>query len=280
MLRTAFIGSRNAFDRYICGWLAERSDLRLILWTNRLSWAHSGPGRPARIARRFWGRLRRHGPLRAADEFLYYVLYRAFLARADSRNVYRVLPPPPRSIDAIPQIEVDDIRSDALHSRIAAEQLDAAFSMCIDQFLPRRLVETPRLGTFLWHEGITPEYRGVHSPFWALARGDHERLGYTLLRMNQVLDAGPIYVQGRARDVDPHRDWHGFIGHKAILDSLPEVERLLVELEAGRARPIERPGAVDGYWSYPRAGALARIAARRWLRRLGRAPRGSPDRKT
>jgi hypothetical protein len=29
------------------------------------------------------------------------------------------------------------------------------------------------------------------------------------------------------------------------------VERLLADLEAGTARPLERPGARDGYYTYP-----------------------------
>ena len=157
------------------------------------------------------------------------------------------------------------IKDPKLLCEIKAMDLDALLAMCIDVYLPGELIQIPRYGSFLWHEGITPEYRGVHSPFWALANSDYERLGYTLLKMNTKLDAGDIYVQGLVQDIDPMKDWHGYIGHKAILDSLPKAKVFLRELEENRAKPIQRPDAIDGYYSYPTATTLMKIAWNRWI---------------
>lgn len=264
MLRTGFIGNENFFDRFVCEWLAERTDLKIILWTNRLAWAGSrGPGRGRRVLGRFVSRARRRGTLRALDEALYYALYRGFVQKKEVAKLKRLIGDrtgsPRRPISEIEQVEIADIRSPDLARRLEDLGLDALFAMCVDVYLPRNLIGIPRYGAFLWHEGITPEYRGVYSPFWALARKDYGRLGYTLLKMNEKLDAGEVYVQGRAKDIDPHRDWHSFIGHKAILDSLPEVESFLRDLERGKQAPLERAGAEDGYYSYPTASAFARI---------------------
>jgi methionyl-tRNA formyltransferase len=147
------------------------------------------------------------------------------------------------------------------------------FAMCIDVYLPERLIDLPRLGTFLWHEGITPDYRGVYSPFWALSNEDHENLGYTLLRMNHKLDAGDIYLQGKAENIDAFEDWHSYIGHKAVLDSLPSAQILLEAMATDRHQPLARPNAKDAYYSYPTATKLLKIALRRqFAKSFGKGP--------
>jgi hypothetical protein len=271
MLKTAFVGNDNAFDRVMCEWLSEHSDLSLLVWTNKLAWAHGGKGRASRVRTRFFQRARRNGYLRAIDESLYYLVYRRLLQRRERAQIQEALKLTPRHprkpLSEIPQVIPEDIKSQALLSQIESLKLDAMFSMCIDVYLPTRLINAPKCGSFLWHEGITPEYRGVYSPFWALVKKDYDRLGYTLLKMNKTLDAGEVFVQGNVKDIDPMKDWHSYIGHKAVLDSLPEVKRFLVELEEGRHKPISRPNAVDGYYSYPTLSSLLKIMVHRTSRR-------------
>lgn len=264
MLRTAFIGNDNAFDRKMCEWLSEHTELGLIIWTNSMSWS-SGRGSSAARKRveRFRSRARRYGVFRTANEILYFIIYRALYAAEEQRRLRELVRSREFSaktkLDDIRQIRPDSISTDELHNAVQSERLDAMFAMCIDVYLPERLVQTPRLGTYLWHEGITPEYRGVHSPFWALANGDHENLGYTLLKMNSKLDAGDVYVQGKVERIDPMKDLHCYIGHKAIFDSLPGVRQFLDDLEAGRQRVISRPEARDRYYSYPTGTKLLKI---------------------
>jgi methionyl-tRNA formyltransferase len=205
--------------------------------------------------------------LRTLDEALYYFLYRRFLTRTETSKLQRLVAAakcsPRRPLSDIPQLQPTDIRSPDLQRTIESMRLDAMFAMCIDVFLPAALINAPKHGSFLWHEGITPEYRGVYSPFWALVNRDYSRLGYTLLKMNAKLDAGDVYVQGPVESVDLERDWHSYIGHKAILDSLPATLDFLRALEGGVHRPIVRESAHDGYYSYPTASGLLKIAAQR-----------------
>jgi methionyl-tRNA formyltransferase len=185
---------------------------------------------------------------------------------------------PRRPLASIRQFRPDSIKSPDLAAALKSARLDAIFSMCIDVYLPKAVRDVARHGIFLWHEGITPEYRGVYSPFWALVNGDYRNIGYTLLKVNEKLDAGDIYLQARMHTLDPTRDWHTYIGHKAILESLPQVEIFLEQLECGRARPITRPNAVDRFYSYPTATALLRLAFRRWKNRwLGVLPLRQPQ---
>jgi len=271
MLRTGFIGSDNLFDKYICGWLRQHSDLRVIIWIDELRWA-VGPGRWRKIAVRYRERATRYGWPRAIDEALYYALYHPFLRGRDSRKLRSTIEAMAADadtvVDEIRQIRTSDIQSPEVLEAIKGERLDALFAMCVDVLLPESLISAPRLGAYLWHEGITPEYRGVHPAFWALANRDYGRLGYTLLRMNMKLDAGDVFVQGRVRDVDPLADSPFYIAHKAILDSLPETERFLNEAERGEHVRLERVAHQDRLYSYPTASALAKIIWHRRRRKL------------
>src|SRR5262245_63570255 len=264
MLKTAFVGRPNYFDQRLCEWLSEHSDLSLILWIG--SWATEAKG----VVRRFRERLRLKGPLRAINEFLYYATYRLTLMGDEERKIKAAMdgvrPRPRRALAEIPQVQIEDVRSPALPGLVHDSRIDAMFATCVDAYFPRPLIDAPRLGSFLWHEGFTPEYRGAYPAFWTLVNQDYERLGYTLLRMNEKLDAGEVFVQGRVRCCDPRRDWHSYLGHKSIVDSLPEVERFLIALEEGRARPIARGDARDGYYSYPTATAFLLLMWRRLWR--------------
>lgn len=268
MLKTAFIGNENFYDRKICEWLSEHTNLSLIIWTNKLAWSNSVTGnRRKKVIKRFIKRSSRYGKLRTINEFIYYALYRTFLARNETTKIKKLIEntevKPKKSLSDIKQVRPDSIKSKELLKEVKEADLDAMFAMCIDVYLPKNLIETPRYGTFLWHEGITPNYRGVYSPFWALVNEDYDNLGYTLLKMNSKLDAGEVYVQGRAENIDLKQDWHSYIGHKAVLDSLPEVEKFLVELENNQHKEIDKSDAEDGYYSYPTASALLKLAFRR-----------------
>ncbi|MFN0279984.1 MAG: formyltransferase family protein [Pyrinomonadaceae bacterium] len=268
MLRTAFIGNENFYDQKICEWLSQHTDLSLIIWTDKMTWSFNDDGqRNKRIKKRFIERSKKYGKLRAANEFLYYILYRKFIGRDDLSKVRSAVDSievrPKRDLSQIEQIRPDNIKSKELQDAVEACKLDAMFAMCIDVYLPKALINTPKYGTFLWHEGITPNYRGVYSPFWALVNKDYDNLGYTLLRMNSKLDAGEVYVQGKAENIDLVNDWHSYIGHKAVLDSLPKIELFLKDLNANQHRPIDRSNAQDGYYSYPTASSLLKLMMER-----------------
>jgi len=138
--------------------------------------------------------------------------------------------------------------------------------MCTNDYFSRELREIPRFGAFLWHEGFTPEYRGLYAPFWTVSALDFDRIGSTLLRMSDSFDAGDPFVQEPARDVDPFTDGPLFLGHKAIYDSLPAVECFLKELENGIARPLDHAGRESRIYTYPGLSDL--IHQRLSLRRV------------
>jgi hypothetical protein len=247
----------------------------LIIWTDQLEWS-AGPRRWRKIGARYRARAKRFGWVRVVDEILYFAVYHVFLRRRDARRIRALIEGVvadggrPRSMDEVEQVRADireirpdDIQAPEILKAIRDDGLDALFSVCVSVLLPEPLITTPRLGAYLWHEGITPEYRGVHSAFWALANGDPAKLGYTLLKMNMKVDGGDVFVQGTVRDIDPVRDPPNYIGHKAIVDSLDETELFLKALEREEQVPLELEPSED------RISALVRIGRRRWRARLG-----------
>jgi methionyl-tRNA formyltransferase len=146
-------------------------------------------------------------------------------------------------------------------------------AMCTNDWFGHELRAIPPLGILLWHDGITPEYRGLYAPFWAVRNLDFDRIGYTLLRVNDDYDAGEVLVQGTVRDVDPFTQGHLYLGHRVIYESLPAVERLLRALARGEVRALERPGVASRLYTYP--GLTDLVRQRRALRRARQAPRTS-----
>ena len=46
------------------------------------------------------------------------------------------------------------------------------------------------------HPGITPIYRGAHSPFWAIYNDDIQNIGWTCFLLDSGVDTGPYIKQG------------------------------------------------------------------------------------
>ncbi|HYX20723.1 MAG TPA: formyltransferase family protein, partial [Thermoanaerobaculia bacterium] len=227
-LRTVFLGNETPLTRALCRWLANRTDLKLIVWTDLISWPHR-PSIAARIGRRLLARVRRKGVLRVVNEAAYYVIY-ALILRPGEENRIRQLTEQFASeirgdLGDVHQIRPVALRDTRLLERVRSLDLDAGFATCTHAYFPKELIRAPRHGVFLWHEGITPEYRGVYPAFWALYRDDLASIGYSLLRMTDRLDAGPVFAQGPVSGADFERDWYCYLSAKSVVDSLPEVGR-------------------------------------------------------
>jgi hypothetical protein len=263
MLRTVLIGPREFdFAQVLAHWLANRSNLVGAVWTDATAWQSSWTSRVQFVQRR----LKRYGPIKVLDEAMMFAWYRAFGLSRDVRNLQDRITNPYWARHGSQRwtgdaIATDDVNAPAVLQFLSSHQPDAIFSVCILNYFGQDIRGIPRLGIFLWHDGITPEYRGVYSPFWAIHNLDWANVGCSLLRINATLDGGDVYVQSSASEVDYRRQGHAYIGHKAIADSLPGVERLLRELEQGTARPLDRSTSIPCYYTYPGFSDLIR---QRW----------------
>jgi len=267
MLRTVLIGPKHfSFVQMLAHWLASRSKLTGAVWTDATAWNTSWTGRAKFTMRR----LKRHGLIKVTDEVLFFLYYRSFLLRRDNRDVKKRIVEPYWATHGGnywtgDSIATDNVNSPAVLEFLTSLRADIVFTVCILNYFEEEIRAIPKLGVFLWHEGITPEYKGVYSAFWAIHNRDFGKVGYTLLKMNDVIDGGEVFAQGPAVDIDYRRDGQGYIAHKAIYDSLPDVERLLLELEHGTAQPLDRSDRNPMYYTYPGLTDLIRQRFRLWM---------------
>ncbi|HLI95342.1 MAG TPA: formyltransferase family protein [Candidatus Baltobacteraceae bacterium] len=252
MLRSVFVGFDNDLNRLFAHWMAQNSNLVGCVWIpSTTQWLTSKKGKVDFLRQR----LKKRGLFKTIDEVLFFLLYHSNeKTNANTRAASALVKEYWDNADFngwgafFPTRAIND---PMVIRYVQGLQPDIIVSHCIHQYFGKKLREIPRLGAYLLHIGILPEYRGLYSPFWTMHNADFENFGYTLFRLSDGLDAGEAYVQGRLSNVDIARDNHILIEYKAVLASLPPIAQFFSDLENGTAAPIERANAVPGYYSYP-----------------------------
>src|SRR5688572_1041513 len=176
-------------------------------------------GRLWRAARR---EFRRVGLLGLLDVAAFRVFARLWLARGDAawRNqaLLDLRAKYPANLDAVPRIVVTSPNAPEARDFMARLKPDVAIARC-KMILKRDVFELPRVGTFVLHPGICPEYRNAHGCFWALVNRDLGRVGMTLLRVDAGIDTGPAYLHATC-DIDEVRESHTQIQYRTVLENL------------------------------------------------------------
>jgi hypothetical protein len=264
VLKAVFLSRENELNSIFADWLSTQTDLRAVMWrVGRYSWAWR-----ARWLRRS---LKREGLIGTLDR----ILFRLWLLR--SREIsdgwkqlvsdVRDACPAVGHAASVPKINVSSVNAPEGVALLRSLEPDVVIVNCMSQILSDEVLSVPRLGTFIYHECFTPEYRGAHTIFWALANGDHDKIGYTLLKANSRIDGGEVYAQGPTA-LDPLATPLGYIGHWALFEGLPDIARVLRELEAGTARPIDITGRQGHYYNHFPYSRLRQILQRRSERNL------------
>ena len=261
-MRVVFVGRRTGFNNGLAHWLDKHYSLQGAFYIEE------GWNRRRERFRAVWKRAKRVGPLRIADELLFYGYYLRRYGRGDERLWEAELPaqfrnPPP--LDA-PTYSCEDIHEPRWLDAIAALEPDIILSVCAKTIFRPSLFELPKMGMFILHEGVTPEYRGLHTAGWALLRGEPEYVGFSLLKADRSIDGGPILCQGAYPDALRWGFHWRFMGHRALLHGLPEMKAALDGLYArgGYFEPVSQSGRASHNYSWIRFSDYLR-----WRRRLG-----------
>jgi hypothetical protein len=212
-----------------------------------------------RLRKRISREVRRVGWLRFLDVLAFRVYYRLAQAAGDRawerRELDRLRAWYPDRPDA-PEIVVSSPNSAEAQAFIAAQQPDLVIARC-KTLLSERIFSIPKLGTFVMHPGICPEYRNAHGCFWAMASGDHANVGMTLLRIDRGVDTGPVFGYFRV-DADPAES-HVVTQHRSVLDHLDAIREKLLEIERGTAMPIDTAGHSSATWGQPWLTAALKV---------------------
>jgi methionyl-tRNA formyltransferase len=76
--------------------------------------------------------------------------------------------------------------------------VDLMFVVSWRYMIPSTVYRRPRLGTFVFHDSLLPEYRGFSPTIWAIINGE-DHSGVTLFEIAEEIDAGDIVDQERVR---------------------------------------------------------------------------------
>ena len=247
MLKSVFVGRENVFNLVLANWLAHHTHLDGVVWADA--------GRYSSNWRSKWLKrsIKRDGVPTTIDR----MLFSFFFGRSEERKAgtkrmnqdVRAAFPYESARDKTQQLWADSMRTKEVERFLKDINPDLIFVNCISQLIPRRVCELPRLGLFIYHEGVTPEYKGMHCPLWAISNGDNDKVGYTLLKADQSFDGGPVAVQG-VTSLDPLATSLGYTGHWSLAEGFPQIAEFLQNLEAGTEEYLDTNGRVPGYYSY------------------------------
>jgi hypothetical protein len=259
-LRTLLICHEGAplHEEGLARWLASFSTLAGVLVLRE------PPGRTKQRVKREW---KRAGAAGFADVVAFRAYYRAVHAAADHAWVGRTLDalraryaPVPADV---PRLVAQSPNSPESEAFVRAGAPDMAFALC-KTLIKKSVFSAPRLGTYVFHPGVCPEYRNAHGCFWALAERDVHRVGMTLLRIDEGVDTGPVYGYF-SYAFDEVAESHYVIQNRVVLDNLDALRDTLGAIRDGTAPTVDTHGRPSAVWGQPRLSAWLRWkrAARR-----------------
>jgi hypothetical protein len=237
---------------------------------------HDNGKRKWRAAKR---EIRRVGLLGFADVAAFRLYSRLVLARGDAswkeRELARLRESYPADLSSVPQVVVADPNSAETREFLLSVAPDLVIARC-KFILEPAIFRIARCGTYVLHPGICPEYRNAHGCFWALATRDLDRVGMTLLRIDEGIDTGPVFLHASC-PIDEVRESHIVIQYRVVFENLGAIGRTLLSIAAGQEpQPVSVAGRRSATWGQPR---LTEYLKWKWLARRGsrlRAEVGEP----
>ncbi|HXG66244.1 MAG TPA: formyltransferase family protein [Blastocatellia bacterium] len=244
-MRTALICHEGApLDREgLARWLASFSNLVGVVVLRETN---------QRMQRRVRREIKRVGVMRFMDVIAFRLYYRLFLAGKDRQwqkrklDQLRSIYPEVNGVPVLYTHSPNSAEAEAFIRRISP---DILLARC-KTLLKESVFSLPSKGTFVMHPGICPEYRNAHGCFWALANGDLNKVGMTLLRIDKGVDTGPVYGY-YDYDYDEAKESHVVIQHRVVLENLDKLEKKFMEIYTGQAAPLDTTGRASATWGQP-----------------------------
>jgi hypothetical protein len=222
---------------------------------------------------RLWRRIRREasrvGPLRFLDVLAYRVYERLALAPADRAwqrgALERLCAAYPPLSPRTPIHVTSNQNTLEAAAFIRACGPDVMLARC-KSLLKREVFTLPARGTFVLHPGVCPEYRNAHGCFWALANDDLQKVGTTLLQIDEGVDTGPVYGYfGYAYDEVAESPF--VIQGRVVLENLDAIRQALIDVADGRAARLDVSGRPSAVWGQPWLTKYLYWKSRAWRRR-------------
>ena len=229
--------------------------------------------------RYLWKRAERLGFFKVLDELGLRLCWTLFKSWGDHRSLKHLIAETQRSLPSSyqrpPVHHIDNINSDAGRQVLRELEPDVCVLM-VHPILSKKTFSIPPLGMLVFHPGVTPEYRGPHSAFWATVNNEFWGIGWSLLRVDEGIDTGPVLAQGSCTSVHPLEETHVMMQHVSHIEGTRHVAKVLRRLERGEQPRVELVNRRSTNYTHPGLTEYIRfLRVRRELRR-GRAPQGAP----
>lgn len=225
----------------LAAWMASFSQLAGVLVLRETA---------ERKKKRIRREIQRVGWPRFIDVLAFRLYYQVFLAAKDriweQQTVARLCAKYSRS--SARELIAPTPNTKEAEAFIRGAQPDLIVARC-KTLLAERIFTIPTIGTFVMHPGISPEYRNAHGCFWAVAGGDVERVGMTLLQIDKGVDTGPVYGYFYAKP-QPNES-HIVLQHRAVFDNLDAIREKLEQIAGGTAPRIDTTGRKSAEWGQP-----------------------------
>ncbi len=258
-MRICFYTFQSPVTRYVARLLMASGRLSAVILQSPMT----ASGKVRLLARR----AHRYGLAKAIDELCFSVYHRLFVQGADERLRRAVFPrgfSAPLAAGGVPVYEVASLNSDDGKGLLRRLEPDVVL-MESRELLDREVLAIPRLGFIGCHPGILPDYRGVYAPFWARSRGEPEKVGWSIYRADDGLDAGALIAKRSSPPQFPLR-------HFKV-----ESERLMVEGASELLKAAEAAGQDAAAGSAPPAspgGVFTHIGLSDYVKAAWRTARG------
>lgn len=244
--RIVFIGRDTDFNRRFVKELSRSHRMVACMFVEQNRKSLGG------MTERIRKRISKYGILKVLDELAFHVLDRSVLRRNES-VFFKEKPEffQPTQLD-MPLHYWANVNCVECYEVLKELSPDVILSMCCNVHFSRSLFLIPNYGTYVLHEGILPQYRGLHSTLWALAKKDYDNLGCTLFQVNERIDDGKIILQHKINGPSSCQNW-GWAAHKAIIDSIEPIANVLAKLKRdGYVAPIGNIAGERKYYTWMR----------------------------
>lgn len=117
--------------------------------------------------------------------------------------------------------------------------------------LPPSIFEIPKVGAYVLHPGICPQYRNAHGCYWAIANKDYNNVGVTLLKIDRGVDTGPIYGYFKY-DYNSKSETHNIIQTKVVSENFDQIKTRLIEVFNDEAQNVNTEGLPSNIYGQPK----------------------------
>lgn len=145
---------------------------------------------------------------------------------------------------SIPVLQPERIKAPEALAAVSALDPDVQLVVAYGQILPRKLLDSPRLGTINVHASLLPRHRGATPIHAAILHGDSET-GITIIRLVPELDAGPVLAAVRTPILP--RETTGELEARLADLAVPITLHVLSQLESGTAHAVEQDHRLATY---------------------------------